>query len=109
MMHPTAPCSCASFGFSPRQPLQRLVVVLHPIIDVDQAGGNVAVTLVGEVGGQARLSRRRTGIAGDRRLLQYGLERLGSEELQALANRRRIKHPESLDVRFPSPVLEPSQ
>ena len=35
------------------EPLQRLVVVLHSVIDVDQAGGNVAVALVCDIGGSA--------------------------------------------------------
>ena len=67
------------------EPLERLVVVLCSIVDVDQAGRHVAIALVFDVGRKRGIGRGRAGIAGDRRLLQRGLERFGASQLQALA------------------------
>ena len=89
------------------QPLERLVVVLHAVIDIDQTARDIAIALIVDIGGKRGLGRGRAGVAGDRRLLQRGLERFGANKLQALVDRRWIEHPESLDMRVPAPVLEP--
>jgi hypothetical protein len=41
--------------------------------------------------------------------LECGLEGLGAGQLQRLADGRRVEHLESLDVRIPTEVLEPSE
>src|SRR5208282_4022045 len=79
--------------------LERLVVVQHPIVDEDEAGGDVAVALVIDIGRKRGIGRDRTGIAGDRWLLQRGFELLGADQFQGLAYGLGVEHPEGLDVR----------
>ncbi len=90
-------------------PLERLVVVGHAVVDVDQGRGDVAVALISDVGGQRGLGRARSRVARDRRLLQRRLERARADELEGLAKRRRIEHFEGLDVGVPAEGLELGQ
>ena len=86
-MQPTAPCSWASLRLEAAPAaavagdddlaldvdaalLERLIVVRHAVIDVDQRRGDVAVALIGDVGRQrVRGVAYEVGSPGDRRLL----------------------------------------
>ena len=84
---------------------QLLVVVRHAVVGVDQWCGDIAVAAVDVVWRQ-RAGQRRSGIAGDRRLVQGRGERLRPEQFQRDFLRRRIQHLERLDVRIPAPGAE---
>ncbi|CAM5604922.1 hypothetical protein RLIN73S_06790 [Rhodanobacter lindaniclasticus] len=84
---------------------QFLVVVRHAVVGVDQRRGDIAVATVDVVWRQ-RTGQCRRGIAGDRRLVQGGGERLRPEQFQRHLLRRRIQHLEGLDVRIPAPGAE---
>ena len=88
------------------QPLQRLVIVRHAVIDVDEVGRHIAVALIGDIGRQRAGGPGGGGVALDRRFLQRRLERFRSDQLQRLADRRRIQHLERFDARVPAPAFE---
>ncbi len=85
--------------------LERLVVVGHAVVDVDQLGGDVAVALVGEVGGKRAGRVARRAVAVDLALLQGGDEMLGPDQLDGLRDRGWIEDLEFLDVGVPAPGL----
>ena len=82
--------------------LERLVVVAHAVIDIDERRRDVAIALIGEIGGQKRLLRARAGVARDRRFLQRDVIGLGTEKVDLFGHRRRIEHLECLDLRVPA-------
>src|SRR5208282_3605919 len=76
------------------QSLKGLIIVLHPIVDIDQRGADITVALIVCISRQRWIGGRGAGVAGNRRLLQGRLERFGSPRLQALIDRGWIEHPE---------------
>ena len=88
--------------------LERLVVVGHAVVDVDELARDVAVALVGDIGRQHPGGLGRGGVAGDRRLGQPGLiGRLARlEQVERLAYGGGVEDLERLDVSVPAPGLE---
>ncbi len=86
--------------------LKPLVIIHAAIIHIDQRRGDIAITLIFDIGGKRRVLGGGAGIAGDRRLLQRGGERLGAQHLQFLIQRRGIKHLELFDMGIPARRLE---
>ncbi len=91
------------------QALERLVVVGHAVVDVDDGGGDIAVALVEQIARQAPALGPGGGVALDRRLAQAGLEGLGALELQGLGDRGGVIDLEGLDVGLPAEGLELGQ
>jgi hypothetical protein len=89
--------------------VERLVVVRHAVVHIDQRGGHIAVPLVGDVGGQRPGGPRGGGVASNRAFLERGPERRWVGRFQHLGDRRGIQHGERLDMRVPAPVAEQLQ
>ncbi len=87
-------------------PRQRLVIVGHTVIDVDDGRGDVAVALIGDIRRQRAGGVGRGLVARHRRLLAAQRHALRGDHLDRRRDRRRIEHREGLDVRVPAPALE---
>src|SRR5262249_51797248 len=88
------------------QALERLVIILHAVIDIDDRRGDIAVALIGDISGKLVFDARGACIARDRGFGQRRLERRPAYELERLAQRSGIEHLEGLDMRIPAPGLE---
>jgi hypothetical protein len=89
--------------------LERLVVLGHAVVHVDQRRRDIAIALERDIRRQLVLRAGRRGVAGDRRFGQRRLEALLAQELEPDLDRRRVEHLDGLDLRVPTPVLEPLQ
>ncbi len=88
------------------QLFERVVILLHSVVDVDELGLDVAIALINEIGGKRGVFRHGAGIAFDGFLLQRRLERFAPEQFERFVNRGGVEHIERLDMRVPTPRLE---
>ncbi len=86
-------------------PCERLVIVGHAVVGVDQFGGDIAIAAIDVVQQQRAIERRRS-IAGHRRLDEPGCVRVRCDQLQRCLLRRWLQHAEGFDARVPAPCAE---
>ncbi len=88
---------------------QRVVIVRHALIDVDQVGSDVAVSLVRQIRWQRVAGVARGVIPCNSPLLSSQPDPGGGQHFDRRGDRRRIENPEGLDPRVPPPGREQCQ
>ncbi len=88
------------------QPVQRLVIVRHAIVDVHQRRGDVAIDGIGVVAGELLGVLRRSRVSRHGWLLQLGREARRLQQLQRALFRGRKKHIVGFNPGCKPPIFE---